>query len=426
MTARYTDALLRAIEEHSRINSIYLSAFAAQNGCISKKLLPAFVSAPVGKVKGHKLHQRVIDDLLQQKIIGDFDERHWILNEAFNNSSSNISRAAGIEVAKRQIINDFASWAGKLNLTAYNSVHILDEKAEFANFRWAFTAPSYAHPLYDSKKNSPGFVVADVFYGKLATVQDIRFFIDKVNIIRSFKNVRDFLPVFIVDRVNPDALELLKEHKVIVAFINNIFDNRYSELLGDIVNLFANATAIILNNPGELERFFADLEKAEGKFNTLAGDMFELLVGHYYQGIGCNFLKMKQIIQIPGEKFQQREIDVFAVKDGQLYIVECKATSAMIDFDFAEKWLGTIIPQTRKWLLESDWRSDTVVFQLWSLGGFTEKAEELLRSRQKSVSKYKIEFFTKEDMRNMARANNARLFLSVIDQHFGKRGQKYA
>ena len=421
MSNRYTDALLNAIEEHSKINSIYITAFTAQNGCVSKKLLPAFVSAPVGNVKGHKLHKRVIEDLLKQKIIQEFDETRWTLAPAFNNRKRpNISRAAGLEVAKRQIVHDFASWIGKMNLSAYNSISILDEKAQFANFQWAYTAPSYVHSLYDMKKNRPGFVVADVFYGKTATIKDIQFFIDKVNIIRSFRNLSNFLPIIIVDRINKDTLKLLKENKIMIALISNIFNNRYSQLLGDIVNLFANAAAIIFENPDKLEKLFIEIGKSEGRFNNLAGDMFELLVGHYYRDIGCSDLEMKKIIQIPGEEVQQREIDVIAKKDGRKYIVECKASRSMIDNDFAKKWLDDIIPQIYKWILKQDWETNKYTFQLWSLGGFTKKAEELLRLRQKSVkpTKYRIEFFNREEMRNIAKENNSRFFLSVIDQHF--------
>ena len=80
MSEKFVDALLKAIEEHSKINSIYISAFLSQNGYVSKELLPAFVSAPVGKVKKHKMHERIIDDLIQSQIISEFDETRWMLN----------------------------------------------------------------------------------------------------------------------------------------------------------------------------------------------------------------------------------------------------------------------------------------------------------------------------------------------------------
>ena len=420
MSERFISALLNAIEKHSKINSIYISAFLSQNGYVSKELLPAFVSAPVGKVKKHKMHDRIITDLIQSQIISEFDETRWMLNPAFNRSGTlNVSRSTGLEVAKKQIVSDFAAWAGKMNLSAYSSVHILSKEAQVGNFQWAFTAPSYIHPLFDIKKSRPGFVVADVFYGKMAKKQDIQFFIDKVNVIRSFRNLPTFLPILIVDRIEQDALSYLKENKIIVAIINNIFDTKYSELLGDIVNLFTNASAIISSNPGKLEELFVEIGKSEGRFNNLAGDMFELLVGHYYHELGCNFLEIKKVIPIPDER-KSREIDILVRKDGCMYIAECKATRSMIDEKFVDEWLGTKIPQIRKWLFEKHNETQKHIFQLWSIGGFTDGAETLLQRRQGDVTKYEIEFYNKGQMREIALRNNTRTFLALLDQHFKK------
>ena len=422
-SAQYINALIHAIENHSKVNNTYIIAFLAQNGYVSKKLLASFVSSPVGKVRGHKMHERVISDLTQTGIISDFDEARWELAYDFNKSVSfNISRATGLEVAKKHIVNDFASWAGKMNLSAYSSAHILNEKAQFANFQWAYTSPSYVHPLFDTKKNRPGFVVADVFYGKTAKKQDIQFIVDKVNIIRSFKNLPTFLPFLILERAEHDALMHLKENKISLAIISNIFDTRYSELLGNIVSLFTNASAIIASNPGKLEEFFIAIGKAEGRFNNLAGDMFELMVGNYYYEIGVNYFEIKRTIRIPNER-QLREIDVLAKKDGCMYVVECKATRSMVNYDDAEKWLGVKIPQIRKWLLLDKYeKTQNHIFQLWSVSGFTDEAKELLLTHQKSVSasKYNIEFLDKERMREIASKNNAKTFLSLLNQHFSE------
>jgi hypothetical protein len=133
---KYYEALLRAIEEHSKINYVYIKAFLAQNGYISKDILPAFVSAPTGRVKNHKTHERIIDDLLQNDIISEYDETRWMLSPAFNRSvADNVSRSAGLEVAKKQIVRDFHNWAGKMNLTAFNSAHILNQSSTFAQFQ---------------------------------------------------------------------------------------------------------------------------------------------------------------------------------------------------------------------------------------------------------------------------------------------------
>ena len=193
-----------------------------------------YVDRLLEDVKGHKLHERVLDDLIKCHIIEDYDDTRWKLSDWVSDTLQNLSRSTGIEVVKKQIVNDFASWAGNINLVGYGSSKTIFESAEFANFQWAFTAPSYVQPLYNMEAQKNGFVVADVFYGRTATLEDIQFFINKISIIRSYKKLPCFLPVLLIDNAAPEALKALKEHKVMVAFIKNLFDKRYVELLAEI------------------------------------------------------------------------------------------------------------------------------------------------------------------------------------------------
>lgn len=64
MSNRYIERLMDAIKQSSQINWVYICAFQSQNGFVAKSVLPSLVSSPIKNVKGHKLHQRVIDDLL--------------------------------------------------------------------------------------------------------------------------------------------------------------------------------------------------------------------------------------------------------------------------------------------------------------------------------------------------------------------------
>ena len=187
MSNRYIKRLIDAIKRSSKINWIYICAFQSQNGFVAKSILPSLVSSPIKNVKGHKLHQRVIDDLLKCGIIVEYNETHWMLAEWVSIQNRSIARAAGLETVKKQVVNDFASWAQNINLIGYDSAKVLSASAEFANFQWALTAPAYIQPLYDTEKIQPGFVVADIFYGRTATEEDINFFLDKLSVIRTFK-----------------------------------------------------------------------------------------------------------------------------------------------------------------------------------------------------------------------------------------------
>lgn len=417
MSQRYIDNLLTAIKENSQVNWIYICAFRSQCGYVSKNILPALVASPVKNVKGHKLHERVIKDLLKCQIIEEFDETRWKLCEWVPVSEKNLTYAMGVEVVKKQIVSDFAKWAKNINFIGYDSAKTFTESAEFANFQWAFTAPSYVQPLYDIINRKNGFIVADIFYGQVATVEDICFFTDKISIIRNFRNLPNFLPMLLVENVTPDALKLLKENKVAVAFIKNLFDRRYAELLAEIVNVFTNAGAIIAKNPEKIEALFLELSKSEGRYNDIVGDMFELMVGYYYQHIGCRYLTIGKTIRIP-DSGKSNELDVLVERDGKVIVGECKATRLAIDEEFVEKWLNKNIPQTRKWLNEQYPRIGKFEFQLWALGGFTERALELLKKDAEKVKKYDISFFDKKQIIEMFKQHNVQPIIDILNQHF--------
>ena len=416
-SAQYIEALMDAIKENSQVNWIYICAFRAQGGFVSKRILPAMVASPVNRVKGHKLHQRVIQDLLSCNIIEEFNENMWKLAEWVPVAKQNLARATGLEVVKKQVVNDFSRWARNLNFTGYHTAQILTEGAVFANFQWAFTAPSYIQPLYDMEEQKNGFVVADVVYGRMATEDDIRFFIDKLSIIRNFKKLPSFLPILLVDSVTPEALDLLKENKVVIAFIRNLFDDRYTELLAEIVNVFTNASAIVTKNPDKIETLFAEISKGEGRYNDLVGDLLELIAGYYYSQIGSRYLTISKIIQIP-DSGKTNELDVLVEREGKVIVVECKATTAPMDEKFVETWLGKNIPQIRKWLNERYAEIKNFEFQLWSLGGFTPEARERLKDHAQHVTKYDLNYYDKAQIIEMARKNNVQQVVRILNEHY--------
>lgn len=415
MSKKYRQALLEAIKQYSKVNYSYIQAFMAQSGYISKKIFPAFVSAPIGKVKNHKMHSAILQGLLETQIIIEFSEERYALNHAFFDTA-NLNRSIGLEIAKKTIINDFNNWLRGVNLISYEKGRTLFEMPEFAQFQWAYTAPSYIQPLSSGKENQPGFVIADVCYGATATKESIRFFIDKLNIIRSFKNIKPFLPVFIVDKIEPDALKLLKENKVMIAILNNFFSDKYTILLNELVNAFANATSIINKNPDMIYKLFDEIAKNEGRYNNMSGDMFELLVGSFYSYIGCSYLKSKVIIT-DYDSGKYKELDWLVVKDGVTIVVECKAIKAAIDDKFILKWLNENIPFTRKWLIDHE-RSKQIEFQIWSVGGFTDSALQLLNKAEAENSKYSIKHYDRQQMMNLAGEKDDTHFLEIMKTHF--------
>lgn len=100
------------------------------------------------------------------------------------------------------------------------------------------------------------------------------------------------------------------------------------------------------------------------------------------------------------------------------YIVECKATQSALDHIYVEKWLSQTIHRIRTWALSRYQDGQKLKFQLWSLGGFTPEATSLLTSAATRTRKYKIEFFDKSQIIDMAKAHKVQPVVEVLQQHF--------
>ena len=421
MSQQYWDSLIACIFEFSKSTATFILPLMQQGGIMSKEVLPAYVMSPTENLTGHKRYDIMYDKLEKSKIITDYDDDYVQLSQTYfsRTQTFNFSRAKAIELSKKLVLTDFYDMLRKTNVISYNNGRLW---SNFAKFQWAFTAPSYLYGIskWDTKKQSfnPGFIIADIVLLKNISLNDVMFFIEKVNIIKSYKNIQNFIPVLIVDSLNPDVFDYLKSQSIAIAFIDRLFGDRYKLLLEDLVNVMTNATAMVLNNPQKVDQIFDNLLKEDGRYNNIVGDLFELLVAELYRNIGVNYLEINK--QVPAHQTKSgkpKEIDVLADKNGIIYIIECKATKSMIDETFVEKWLSEKIVDIHTYLT-TIYSGKRFEFQLWSIGGFTSTALDLLEKAKQSTEKYRIDYFNKSRMLSFAKDNNVVSFTQRIKKHF--------
>ena len=81
-----------------------------------------------------------------------------------------------------------------------------------------------------------------------------------------------------------------------------------------------------------------------------------------------------------------REIDVYAVYADKVVFAECKGYNSKIDDTYIEQWLSKKVSVIRQWALSCDSLCDKkIVFEIWSTGGYTEEALELLKAKKKGA-----------------------------------------
>lgn len=418
MSHKYCENLVEAIKTNSNIMQSIIGALVSQNGFASKELLPAYTSSPVKKIKGHRLFEGNVQRLINSGIIVEYLEIYLSLNTSFfPDATFNFAHAKGIETAKKVVLNDFSDLAKKINLVSFNSGRII---SEFGKYQWGYTAPSYIQGILKYSKGTPkpGFVLADVNIEHFAKKDRINFFIEKVRTIRSCKNTSNFVPVFLTDTLDKESHEALKKEGIVIAFLEVVFGKEYVQLLSDLINVFTNATAFVLNNPEKIDQLFTEISKNGGKYNNALGDMFELLVGYYYHEIGSNHLEINKYIDGSDTKSRNpKEIDVYVEKDGKIIVVECKATKAPLDKDITNKWIKDKVPDIYHALRKEN-STKGIEFQLWSIGGYDQSSIEILESAKETTKKYQIDFLDKSKIIDLAREKGVQVVINHICKNF--------
>lgn len=323
----------------------------------------------------------------------------------------------GIDLAKNFLLIQFNDWTRKIGLVSYNASKF---HSEFGKYQFNFVSPSYVASLTKVTKDSivPAFVVADILIGNTINENQVEFFINKIRVLKFQKGLAKFIPFLIVDSIDTKALNKLKSEGIVIGFINELFGNKYTELLNSLINLVTNAGAILKKNPEAYLDLIIKLNKlVDGKTNNLRGDLFELAVG-YHQGRICQTIDIGKLIIHEGLR---REIDVFGLMHNSVIISECKGYKHPVPKEEIEVWLGEKVPIIRKWVLNQPSISDReITFEFWSTGGFTDEARVLLEKKKNNTKKYNIDYFDLEDMIKKSKELNSKKFTEILREYYVK------
>ena len=407
---QYFSNLISAFEGSGKKYYQLIKAIEKNGGYISKKILACYVSAPVENLTGHMRYDLILHKLLDLQLIEDSSDDFYRL---FYTEDAEIKNSSAIELAKKTAVEDFCGWARKINLISYKSYKTIFQNANYAKFQWGFSAPSYSISNY----NKPSFVIGDIIIGN-ADVADVEFFIDKICIIKNFKNIHSFTPVLLVsEKFTEEAFNLLKQNGIVCATIGNLFSNAYASSLRDLVYIIKNAAAIISNEPEKFVDYLSKISLLEGKMGNLVGDLFETCVGYYFSQIGCKYFELKKIVDFMGQK---KEIDVYVKKDGIIKVIECKGIRNFIDIDYVKKWITENIPIIYK-ALTNNRSGIKVEFELWVTGGFDIETERLLLNSEQNTRRYTIRHLNRQSIEHLAKQSKNRVLINCIKSIFDEK-----
>ena len=300
-----------------------------------------------------------------------------------------------------------------MGLISYKSGEIFEE---FGKFRWGFKGVSYVDGLRSNGK--PGFILGDILFGVNVRKDDIAFFIEKVQHVKSFKNASRIIPYLIVDDLDKEALEELKRNGVVIGFIKELFGEVYAETLKELSSVLNNIGAALKNNPDQYTELLDSLKKyASTIFYNIRGTLLELFVGHIHSK-SCQSIDLgREIVQDNA----RHEMDVFAIYSDKLVIAECKAKNSKINEAVVNKWIKIKIPAFKKWLNgQETLRNRKIQFEFWATGGFTEDTRRILDDFKAKTSKFDVEFYDGPEIRKKVVEMGDKKLKESLDNYFLK------
>ena len=410
-TERYFYALIESLKTSAKQHYCIINSLQYHKGYIKKDELASYSFSPIENLKSHKNFSNVVRDLSRIGLIIE-EEDYYTLSP--NISSSNKSAYKAIEIVKKNILSHFYDLNRNIGFISYNGGNF---NSEFSKFQFSFTAPSYICGL-----SKPSFVLADIMIGGSNDEENINFFLTKINTIKKTHKKSNFIPYLITDSLSNEAFSKLKENGIVIGLIDKLFGREYKELMESLIDVITNISVILKKEPNKFIEIIKKFDKLiDGKTNNLRGDLFEFIVGYYHSNL-CQSIDIDKIYRDDGKK---KEVDVYASYQDKIILCECKAYKTPISLDIIEKWnekiafIYKVIEKNRSFT--SDKNRD-IIFEFWSISGFSEEATQYLQEKKNNLKKYKIEFYKRDEILKKAKDSNANKITDIMNEYFANDG----
>lgn len=410
-TERYFYALIESLKTSAKQHYCIINSLQYHKGYIKKDELASYSFSPIENLKSHKNFSNVVRDLSRIGLIIE-EEDYYTLSP--NISSSNKSAYKAIEIVKKNILSHFYDLNRNIGFISYNGGNF---NSEFSKFQFSFTAPSYICGL-----SKPSFVLADIMIGGSNDEENINFFLTKINTIKKTHKKSNFIPYLITDSLSNEAFSKLKENGIVIGLIDKLFGREYKELMESLIDVITNISVILKKEPNKFIEIIKKFDKLiDGKTNNLRGDLFEFIVGYYHSNL-CQSIDIGKIYKDDGKK---KEVDVYASYQDKIILCECKAYKTPISLDIIEKWnekiafIYKVIEKNRSFT--SDKNRD-IIFEFWSISGFSEEATQYLQEKKNNLKKYKIEFYKRDEILKKAKDSNTNKITDIMNEYFANDG----
>lgn len=424
--SRFWKELFENLKEYSKAYFAVLNSLIIHHGYLEESQIPIYTFSPILPLKGHKKIEIIINSLKICGLISTFDEKtvQLVSNGIFY---LDYKKYRAIQIAKKQVLQHFAEWARKVNFTKWNNEQSCDKPYEFFKFQWSFVSTSYLNGLavFNTNNPIPGFIIADVIIGQVVSLKDIEYFINKIKILKEQKKIRTFLPIFLCELLEDKALKQLRSNGIFVGRVEELFGEEYSKTLKLLIDTLSQFDELILKEPEKFLFLQNELDKYNGLFRNLKGDLFEFVVAYYFTLLGDKVVEVGRLIKLNNSHNMKKEmeIDVWAESINGIRIIECKWQNSPLNFDYIDDWIRNTIPAIRKWIIrQPTFNRKKISFEIWSMSGFDDEIKKNISEKlwQTKASKYEIKYYDSNQIKEKFRDLKSSKLNKIIKNYFRK------
>jgi len=408
-TEKYFSVLIESLKTSAKQHYCIINSLQYHKGYIKKDELASYSFSPIENLKSHKNFSNVLKDLIRIGLIIEEEDYYTLSPNVGYSNNKNAYKA--IEIVKKNILSHFYDLNRNIGFISYNGGNF---NSEFSKFQFSFTAPSYICGL-----SKPSFVLADIMIGGSNDEENINFFLTKINTIKKTHKKSNFIPYLITDSLPNEAFNKLKENGIVIGLIDKLFGREYKELMESLIDVITNISVILKKEPNKFIEIIEKFDKLiDGKTNNLRGDLFEFIVGYYHSNL-CQSIDIDKIYRDDDGK--KKEVDVYASYQDKIILCECKAYKTPISLEIIEEWnekiafVYKVIEKNRS--LIGDKNRD-IIFEFWSISGFSQEATQYLQEKKNNLKKYKIEFYKRDEILKKAKDSNANKITDIMNEYF--------
>jgi hypothetical protein len=424
---RFWASLLRDLRETGSVFGMAIDGLLARGGTTRVQGFKVVSGAPEklkGQVSSDRLIARLTElGLIEEAEIGELGTCVSLRPTCFPTATLAYARAR--MRAEAVLMDGLRDWSRKLSLASYNKIEIRtgSDRPTFMNFAFDLVGPSYLLPLVTTKsgaKPSPGFLVADVFCGATLSLDQTKYFFRKVQLLKSIRTSRPFLPILLADAFEKEALAQGKSIGIVMATTQNLFGRSVAEGMSSLVDTLARAAAIASVRPEAVDELLGKLGAIEGAAGNLRGALFEFLVGYLVKEREGNSIDIGEIVRDP-RNGDQAEIDVRRIKERQeCWSYECRARqpSSQISLADVDDWITRVNRILAAHRAEDRFRKSRFGFELWTTGTFHPDAVDRLKTEKGKRTGIEICWRDGAEVREYAKACGNRSVLKTLDEHY--------